>query len=100
MSRDSSAASASRFIKAVRTGLAILLFVSLVLIAQQSSQLVYNIGILLVMVTVLLGFTFNNIPDESSAFGVVKALVITWVIVGCVVGISIESAPFLIMLGR
>lgn len=100
MSRETSAPSAARFIRSVRTMLALLLFVSLVLIAQQASQLVYDIGILLVMATVLLGFTFNNIPDDASYAGIVKALIITWVIVGCVVGISIESAPFLIMLGR
>ena len=100
MTEDRPAPAASRFIKTTRTCLAIMLLASLVLIAQRYSQFVYDIGILLVIATVLLGFTFNNLPDESSFAGIVKGLLITWIITGAVVGISIYSAPLLTMLGR
>lgn len=100
MTGDTSMLAASRLIKATKTCLAILLLASLVLIAQRASQLVYDIGVLLAMVTVLLGFTFNNLPEESSFAGIVKGLIITWLITGGVVGISILSAPLLTMLGR
>lgn len=100
MTRDTSMPAASRFIKTTKTCLAILLLASLVLIAQRSSRLVYDTGILLVIVTVLLGFTFNNLPEDSNFAGIVKGLIVTWVITGAVVGISIFSAPFLTMLGR
>lgn len=100
MSGDTSTPGATRFIRATKTGLAILLLASLVLIAQRASQLVYDIGVLLAIVTVLLGFTFNNLPEESSFAGIVKGLIMTWIITGGVVGISIVGAPFLTMLGR
>lgn len=100
MSQDTPTQGAPRFIRNTRTVLAVLLLASLVLIAQRASQFVYTVGVLLTIVTVLLGFTFNNLPEETSFAGIVKGLIITWIITGGVVGISIVSAPLLTTLGR
>lgn len=91
---------ATQFIRTSKTCLAILLLVSLILIAQNASKMVYSIGILLLILTVLLTFTFNNIPENSSFSGVVKGLIFTWIITGGVVWISVVSAPVLTTLGR
>lgn len=92
--------SARRFIKTTKTCLAVLLLVSLVLIGQHASQLVYAIGILLLIATVALTFTFNNLPENMSFVGIVKGLVVTWVIIAGVVWISVLAAPFLTSLGN
>lgn len=88
------------FIKNAKSFLAILLLLSLVLIGQNASFIVYKIGILMIIAVVILEFTFNNISEDSSFYGIFKGLVITWIITGGLVGISILIAPVLTSLGR
>lgn len=92
--------SARRFIKRTQTCLAVLLLLSLVLIGQRASQSVYAIGLMLLIFTVLLVFTFNNIPEDTTPAGIVKGLIATWVITAGVVWVSVLAAPILTALGR
>ncbi|TAM86372.1 MAG: hypothetical protein EPN41_10055 [Candidimonas sp.] len=84
----------------VRGALAVLLLLSLALIGQRGSVDLFKGGVLLVIITVLLGFTFNNIRENSNTRQVIVALLITWLITAAVVAISIVIAPLLTTLGR
>jgi lipopolysaccharide export LptBFGC system permease protein LptF len=82
-----------------RSVLAVLLLVGLVLIGQKVSSRLYTFGILLTVVVVVLGFTFNNIGEDRSGRQVVVPLLATWVIVAVIFGLAFVLAPVLTRLG-
>lgn len=84
----------------VRGALAASLLISFVLIGQGSGIRLFGIGVIWAMVTVFLGFAFNNVPERSSVKGVMYALIFTTVITGLIVWLGIVIAPVLATLGR
>ena len=87
-------------VRPIKAGLSILLFVALVFIWQRASVAVYDLGLILVIAIVFLGFTFNNISNSTTVGKLALSLIITWIIVGAIFGISIAIAPLLATLGR
>lgn len=82
-----------------RSVLAVLLLVGLVLIGQKVSSRLYTFGILLTVVVVVLGFTFNNIGEDRLGRQVIVPLLATWVIVAVIFGLAFVLAPVLTRLG-
>jgi len=88
-----------RFAARVRLVLAVLLLASLVLVGQPVSFAAYKVGLGLMVVVVLLGFTFNNIAPHRTARETVVPLFVTVIVVGAVFGTGIVLAPILTELG-
>lgn len=89
----------SRIVTRTRSVLAVLMIVSLVLIGQKLSVTLYAAGVLLAVVVVVLGFTFNNIDEEHSAREVLAPLLATWAIVAVIFGLAYFLAPVLTKIG-
>jgi hypothetical protein len=77
-----------------------LLIVSLVLIAQQYSQGVYKLGLILLVVTTIIQIGFGNIPPNASFGRSMKLLALSLAIIAFVFGLGILLVPSLIQLAR
>ena len=88
------------FATIAKAALILLLLLSFVLITQQSSKAVYQIGLLLLIVFTLLQIAFGNIPATANFKQSILYLGIAAVIIGALVVFSIAIAPALIRLGR
>lgn len=80
--------------------LIVVLVVGLVLIAQQGSKTLYQIGLPLVAVAAFLQIAFGNIPPRSNAKTSLLLLALTWAIVAGLFLFAIWIAPSLMGLGR
>lgn len=80
--------------------LIVVLVVGLVLIAQQASKPLYQIGLPLVVVAAFLQIAFGNIPPRSNAKTSFLLLALTWALVAALFAFAIWLAPSLIGLGR
>lgn len=80
--------------------LIILILICFVLIAQQASKQIYQIGLLLFIIFTLFQVAFGNIPSSSNFKQTVLYLGIAAVIIVGLVLLSIQIAPTLIHLGR
>jgi hypothetical protein len=76
------------------------MLVSFVFIIQQFSLWLYDIGLLLLIVSSLSQMAFGNIPSEASFREARKTIIIAFGIVACVFGLGILLAPVLINIGR
>ena len=76
------------------------MFVGFVLIGQQGSKALYQIGLPVLVLAAFLQIAFGNIPPASNFAKSMKLLLLTWVLVAVVFGLGIALTPFLIDLGR
>lgn len=88
------------FASVAKAVLIILLLFSFVLIAQNSSRSIYQLGLLLLIFFTLLQIAFGNIPSTANFRQTMLYLVIAAVIIVALVLFSIAIAPSLIHLGR
>ena len=88
------------FASVMQAILIVLMLLSFVLIAQQVSFTVYQIGLLLLVVSALVQIGFGNIPPESSFGRSMKLLSLILAIVVIVFGVGLLLTPYLIKLGR
>jgi hypothetical protein len=77
-----------------------LLLVSLVMIAQQYSQGVYQAGLILLVVTTVIQIGFGNIPADASFGKSMKLLALFLAIIASVFGAGILLVPTLLRLAR
>ena len=80
--------------------LIVVMLVGFVLILQQFSKTLYQIGLPLLVVAAFLQIAFGNIPPTAGARKSLTLLGLTWLIVAAVFGLAIFLAPSLIALGR
>jgi len=80
--------------------LIVVMLVGFVLIAQQASKTLYQIGLPLLVVAAFLQVAFGNIPPSAGARRSLALLGLTWLIVAAIFGLGIVLAPTLIGLGR
>jgi hypothetical protein len=73
---------------------------ALILIAQQRSKDLYQIGLPMLVVAAFLQIAFGNIPPRTGAARSLLLLFITWAIIGLVFAVSIYLTPELIKLSR
>ena len=76
--------------------LILVLFASLVFIAQQRTKDLYRIGLPLLMVAAFLQIAFGNIPPSANFRKSVILLAMTWLIMGGLFVLSVKLAPSLI----
>lgn len=77
-----------------------LLIVSLVMIAQQYSQGVYQAGLILLIVTTVIQIGFGNVPPNASFGSSMKLLALSLAIIAFVFGLGIVLVPTLLRLAR
>ena len=80
--------------------LVILMLLSFVMIAQQSSKTVYQLGFLLLIVSTLIQIVFGNVPPDTNFAQSMKLLGIGLAIVAAVFLVGIKLVPYLVNLGR
>jgi hypothetical protein len=77
-----------------------LLIVSLVLIAQQYSQAIYQLGLILLVATTIVQIGFGNVPPNASFGKSMKLLALFLAIIAFVFGLGIVLVPTLLRLAR
>ena len=87
---------ASRF----QSVLIVMLIISLVLIAQQSSKSVYKIGIVMLIVSTVLQIGASNINPKADFKGSMKVMGIAMAIVTVVFTAGILLVPVFLRIGR
>lgn len=80
--------------------LIVLLVISLLLIAQQISMSIYQIGLILLGVSAITQIGFGNVPPDSDFPTSMKYLILSYVIVGSVFVLGILLVPTLLGLAR
>jgi hypothetical protein len=88
------------FASFAKAALILLLLFSFVLIAQQGSKQIYQIGLLLLIIFTLLQVAFGNIPASANFKQSMLYLGIAALIIGGLVIFAIAIAPTLVNLGR
>ena len=76
------------------------MIVSFALIIQKVNMALYQIGLLLLIVSALSQMAFGNMPPEADFKVGKKIMIIAYGIVACVFGLGILLAPVLIKIGR
>lgn len=84
----------------VQAGLIVALILSFLLIMQQQSQLVYQVGILLLIVATLVQIPFGNINPQADTRTSLATFARLFVILIVIFGIGIFIAPYLVEMGR
>lgn len=80
--------------------LIVVMFASFVLILQQGSKPLYQIGLPVLVLAAFLQIAFGNIPPTSGFVKSMGLLLLTWAIVAALIVISINITPNLIHLGQ
>lgn len=83
----------------IRAVLAVALIVALVLIGQRITLGLYTVGLLLILVVVVLTFTFNNVSEDRPARRLLAPLLLTWAIVAVIFVAGYFLAPVLAQIG-
>ena len=90
----------SRFLARAETILIVLMLLGFVLITQQWSFDLYQIGLLTVIGATILNIAVTNVPRASRGWGILRALVMILVATAAVFGLGILLVPYLATLGR
>ncbi len=80
--------------------LIVVMFASFVLILQQGSKPLYQVGLPVLVIAAFLQIAFGNIPPTSGFVKSMGLLILTWAIVAALIVISITITPNLIQLGQ
>jgi hypothetical protein len=80
--------------------LVVVMFASFVLILQQGSKHLYQIGLPVLVVAAFLQIAFGNIPPTTGFFKSMGLLLVTWAIVAVLIAVAVRITPDLINLGR
>lgn len=80
--------------------LIVVLFATFVLILQQGSKSLYQIGLPVLVLAAFLQIAFGNIPPATNFLKSMGLLLITWAIMAVLIVISINITPNLIQLGQ
>jgi hypothetical protein len=80
--------------------LIVVMFAAFVLILQQGSKPLYQIGLPVLVLAAFLQIAFGNIPPTSGFVKSMGLLILTWAIVAALIVISINITPNLIQLGQ
>ena len=90
----------SRFLARAETVLILLMLLGFVLITQQWSFGLYQIGLLTVIGATILNIAVTNVPRASRGWGILRALVTILVATAAVFSLGILLVPYLATLGR
>ncbi len=90
----------SRLLARAETTLILLMLLGFVLITQQWSFGLYQIGLLTVIGATILNIAVTNVPRASRGWAIVRALVVILAVTAAVFGLGILLVPYLAMLGQ
>jgi hypothetical protein len=88
------------FASVMHLALVILLLVSFVLITQQRSRTLYQIGFMLLVSSTFVQIVFGNVPPSANFKRSMKFLGVGLTIITAVFALGIIVTPFLVNLGR
>jgi hypothetical protein len=88
------------FASRAQAALIILMAISFLMVAQQFNETIFQLGLLLLIISTLLQIAFGNIPPEAEFRRSMIYLGIVAVILVAIVVISIAILPSLLQLGR
>lgn len=88
------------FAAKVRLALVISLLTSFALIGQSRTIVLYQVGLVLLAVSVVLQFGFGNVAPTAGVRESLKMVLVAVIAVSVVFGGGILLAPYLTMLGR
>ncbi|MBD3306628.1 hypothetical protein GF339_09485 [candidate division KSB3 bacterium] len=88
------------FAEILHAVLVILMLLSFLLITQQSSKTIYQIGFVLLIASTFVQIVFGNVPPTANFTQSMKLLVIGLAIIATVFILGILLAPYLANLGR
>ena len=88
------------FASVVHLALVILLLVSFVLITQQKSRNLYQVGFILLVASTFVQIVFGNVPPETNFTRSMKFLGLGLTIITAVFALGIIITPLLVNLGR
>lgn len=88
------------FATVLQAVLIMLLVINLVLIAQQFSMVIYQIGLIVLGVSTITQIGFGNVSPRSNFAQSIKYLILTYVIVGGVFVLGILLVPTFLSLIR
>ena len=88
------------FAARVQQVLIVVMVVGMVLLVQQWSKPLYQFGLPLLVVSAFLQIAFGNIPPTAGVRKSLVLLVMTWVIVGVLVYVSVQIVPGLTQIGK
>jgi len=80
--------------------LIVIMFGAFILILQQWSKQLYQIGLPVLVVAAFLQIAFGNIPPTSGFVKSMALLLLTWVIVAILFVVAVRMTPNLIQLGQ
>jgi hypothetical protein len=80
--------------------LIVVMFATFLLILQQGSKQLYQVGLPVLVLAAFLQIAFGNIPPTSNFAKSMGLLLLTWAIVAALIVISINITPNLIQLGQ
>jgi len=88
------------FASVMHLALVILLLVSFVLITQQRSRTLYQIGFMLLVASTFVQIVFGNVPPSANFKRSMKFLGVGLTIITAAFALGIIVTPFLVNLGR
>jgi hypothetical protein len=88
------------FASVMHLALVILLLVSFVLITQQGSRTLYQMGFMLLVASTFVQIVFGNVPPSANFKRSMKFLGVGLIIITAVFALGILVTPFLVNLGR
>lgn len=90
----------NRLLGRAETGLILLMLLGFVLITQQWSFSLYQLGLLTVIGATILNIAVSNVPKAAQGWRVVRSLVLILAVTAAVFGLGIVLVPFLARLGQ
>ena len=88
------------FASVVQAALVVLLIISFLLITQQTSKALYQVGFALLAASTFTQIVFGNVPPSANFRRSMKILGIGLAIIAAVFSVGILVAPYLVNLGR
>ena len=88
------------FAEVLHAVLVVLMLLSFLMITQQGSKTIYQLGFVLLVVSTLIQIVFGNVPPSANFFQSMKLLGIGLAIVAAVFFLGIKLVPYLVNLGR
>jgi len=88
------------FASVMHLALVILLLVSFVLITQQRSRTLYQMGFILLVASTFVQIVFGNVPPSANFKRSMKFLGVGLTLITAVFALGIIVTPFLVNLGR
>jgi hypothetical protein len=90
----------SRLVAGVEFALIVLMMVGFVLITQQWSLTLYQVGLLTVIGATILNIAVGNVPHSARGWRALRAVVIILAVTAAVFGLGILLVPYLATLGQ